>query len=172
MSQSFASACLRAQPFTPTARTLRTPKEIKLGLGIVHNVTLHHEDVEMSLDFHIFDIQDFDVLIGHPLETLFDNPSKTGEISKASGRHFSNSSHSSQELDGRISLSVPIEVLAVAMFETPESSLEKNIYTEPSMKEEDEFGKVIDFLIGEKPPRPPVELKPLPKRSAWKILRG
>ena len=90
-------------------------------------MTLHHEDVEMSLDFHIFDIQDFDVLIGHPLETLFDNPSKTGEISKASGRHFSDSSHSSQELDSRISLSVPIEVLAVAMFETPESSLEKNI---------------------------------------------
>ena len=137
-------------------------------VGIVHNVTLHHEDVEMSLDFHIFDIQDFDVLIGHPLETLFDNPSKTGEISKASGRHISDSSHSSQELDGRISLSVPIEVLAVAMFETPESSLKKNIYiyTEPSIKEEDEFGKVIDFLIGEKPPRPLVELKPLPKRIA------
>ena len=84
---------------------------------------------------------------------------------------FSDSSHSSQELDGRISLSVPIEVLAVAMFETPESSLEKK-YTEPSIKEEDEFGKVIDFLIGEKPPRPPVELKPLPKKIAWKILRG
>ena len=40
------------------------------------------------------------------------------------------------------------------------------------MKEEDEFGKVIDFPLGEKPPRPPVELKPLPKRIAWKILRG
>ena len=127
MSQSFASSCLRTQPFTPTARTLRTPKEIKQGLGIVHNVTLHHEDVEMGLDFHIFDIQDFDILIGHPRETFSTNPS--GEISKASGRHISNSSHSSQELDGRISLSVPIEVLAVAMIETPESSLEeKKIY--------------------------------------------
>ena len=110
--------------------------------------------------------------MGTPWKHFSTNPSKTGEISKASGRHISDSSHSSQELDGRISLSVPIEVLAVAMFETPESSLEKKIYTEPSMKEEDEFRKVIDFPIGEKPPRPPVELKPLPKRIAWKILRG
>ena len=62
-----------------------------------------------------------------PWKHFSTNPSKIGEISKASGRHISDSSHSSQELDGRISLSVPIEVLAVAMFETPESSLEKNI---------------------------------------------
>lgn len=63
--------------------------------------------------------------LGTPWKHFSTNPSKTGEISKASGRHISDSSHSSQELDGRISLSVPIEVLAVAMFETPESSLEK-----------------------------------------------
>ena len=72
MSHSFASSCLGMQPLTPTVRTLRTPEEIKQGLGIAHNVTMHHEDVEMRLDFHIFDIQDFDIHIGHPLETFFD----------------------------------------------------------------------------------------------------
>ena len=127
MSHSFASSCLGTQPLTPTARTLRTPKEIKQGLGIEHNVTLHHEDVEMSLDFYIFDIQDFDILIGHPLETLFDNPSKTEEINVKLGRD----TYPIQVTRARNSVakpppSMPIEVRAVELFETPESSLEKD----------------------------------------------
>ena len=28
----------------------------------------------MSLDFHVFDVQDFDIMIGHPLEELFIEP--------------------------------------------------------------------------------------------------
>jgi hypothetical protein len=35
-------------------------------LGILHNIALHHGNVEMVLDFHVFDISDFDFLIGHP----------------------------------------------------------------------------------------------------------
>jgi hypothetical protein len=38
---------------------------------LLHNITLHHGNIKMALDFHVFDIQDFDVLIGHPLEKLF-----------------------------------------------------------------------------------------------------
>jgi hypothetical protein len=34
----------------------------------------------MALDFHVFDIQDFDILIGHPLEKLFVDPPKIGEL--------------------------------------------------------------------------------------------
>jgi hypothetical protein len=44
----------------------------------MHNTTIHHDDVVMALDFHVFDIQDFDIMIGHPLEKLFIGPSKTG----------------------------------------------------------------------------------------------
>ena len=89
MSQSFASSCLGTQPLTPTARTLRTPKEIKQGLWIVHNVTLHHEDVEMSLDFHIFDIQDFDILIWAPPGNIFRQiHRKQGKLVKLVGDVF------------------------------------------------------------------------------------
>ena len=34
----------------------------------------------MALDFHVFDTKDFDIMIGHPLENLFTEPPKIGEL--------------------------------------------------------------------------------------------
>ena len=38
-----------------------------IGSWIVHDVLVRHNDFEVALDFHIFDVYDFDVLIGHLL---------------------------------------------------------------------------------------------------------
>jgi hypothetical protein len=43
----------------------------------------------MALDFHVFAIQDFDVLIGHPLEKLFVDPPKIGELDVKLGETLS-----------------------------------------------------------------------------------
>ena len=40
----------------------------------------------MVLDFHIFDTQYFDIMIGHPLEKLFTEPPKKGELDVKLGR--------------------------------------------------------------------------------------
>jgi hypothetical protein len=40
----------------------------------------------MTLDFHVFNIIDFDILIGHPLEKLFLEPPKTGDLDVKLGR--------------------------------------------------------------------------------------
>ena len=56
------------------------------GLGILHNISLYHNNVEVALDFHVFDIQDFDIMIGHPLEKLFVKPPKSGDLEIKLGR--------------------------------------------------------------------------------------
>ena len=87
MSKSFATSCLGDNPCSPTAKTLRVaPRTVLKGLGILHHITLHAEDVDLVLDFHIFDIQDFDILIGHPLEKLYADPLRIGEMNVKLGR--------------------------------------------------------------------------------------
>ena len=67
MSKSFASTYLSDEPFAPTNKSLRIAPCTNLeGLGLLHNVTIYHDKVKMALDFHIFDIKDFNIMIGHP----------------------------------------------------------------------------------------------------------
>ena len=66
MSVSFTSAYFGNEPLAPTNKSHRNNSRLVLkGHGILHNITIHHNDVVMALDFHVFDIQDFDILIGH-----------------------------------------------------------------------------------------------------------
>jgi hypothetical protein len=105
MSTSFAHTYLGAEHLAPTNKSLRVaPRSNLEGRGILHNIIVHHDNVEMVLDFHVFDIQDFDVMIGHPLEKLFIEPPTLGDLDiKLGERHFFHSYHSSQKLGGRIS---------------------------------------------------------------------
>ena len=67
MSTSFASAYFCNEPLAPTNKTLRiAPRSNLKGLGLLRNVTIYHDKVKMVLDFHIFDTQDFDIMIGTP----------------------------------------------------------------------------------------------------------
>ena len=75
MSASFAHTYFGDDPLVPTIKSYRIAPRSRLeGLGILHNITLHHNNVEVSLNIHVFDIQDFDILIGHPLEKLLVEP--------------------------------------------------------------------------------------------------
>jgi len=42
--------------------------------------------MKIILDFHVFDIQDFDILIGHLPEKLLVEPPKTGDLDIKLGR--------------------------------------------------------------------------------------
>ena len=50
------------------------------GIRILHNVPVWYEKSEIAVDFHIFEVQDFDVLIGHPIEKMFQNISSLGTL--------------------------------------------------------------------------------------------
>ena len=87
MSASFVSAYFGNEPISPSNKCLRIAPRINLkGRGVMHNMSMHHNNVKMALDFHVFDITDFDILIGHPLEKLFLDPPKIGDLNVKLGR--------------------------------------------------------------------------------------
>ena len=86
MSTSFVHTYFSNDAITPTIKSYRITPHVRLeGLGVLHNISLYYNVNEVPLDFHVFDIQDFDILIGHPLENLFDHP-KIGDPEVKLGR--------------------------------------------------------------------------------------
>ena len=72
ISASFVSDHLGERRVTPTTKSLRTgPRSTLRGIGIMHEVPVWHREMEITLDFHVFEVQDFDILLGHPIEKLF-----------------------------------------------------------------------------------------------------
>jgi len=129
MSASYALSHLSDNPLLSTSRSLWIgPCSTIEGIGILHNVPVWYEKSEIALDFHIFEVQDFDVLIGQPVKMLFQiiSSSVTLDVTLG-GRDFS-----SPILRSKDSLAEPIpqeeqvdEVQVIFPAETPESSLEK-----------------------------------------------
>ena len=50
------------------------------GIRILHDVPVWYDKTELAVDFHIFEVQDFDVLIGHPVEKMIQNISFLGTL--------------------------------------------------------------------------------------------
>ena len=51
----------------------------------MHEVPVWHREMEIALDFHVFEVQDFDILIGHPVEKLFLDVLILGELQVSLG---------------------------------------------------------------------------------------
>ena len=49
------------------------------GFGILHDA-VWYDKTELALDFHIFEVQDFNILIGHPVEKMFQYISSLGTL--------------------------------------------------------------------------------------------
>ena len=57
MSVAFAFAYLVEKSLAPIVKSLRSsPRTSLKGLGIIHDTILHHQDIEVALDFHVFEI--------------------------------------------------------------------------------------------------------------------
>ena len=62
ISASFSSDYSGERHVTPTMKSLRTgPHSIIKGIVIMQDVPVQHMKTEIALDFHIFDVQDFDI---------------------------------------------------------------------------------------------------------------
>ena len=51
----------------------------------MHDVPVWHMDTEIALDFHVFEVHDFDILIGHPVERFFLYVSTLGKLEVSLG---------------------------------------------------------------------------------------
>ena len=60
------------KPLTPTDKYFISPSGLFFECqGIARDVPIIIEKIEVRLDFHIFDILDFDLLLGYPLENFW-----------------------------------------------------------------------------------------------------
>uniref|UniRef100_A0A0E0F4Y8 Uncharacterized protein n=1 Tax=Oryza meridionalis TaxID=40149 RepID=A0A0E0F4Y8_9ORYZ len=110
------------------------------GLGIISGVPMRHNGVEAILDFHVFDISDFDILIGHPIKKLFD-VSETSVLNLKIGRiaTFVPVLQSNNSLTELHPIPEPIKkVMVVSPFKPLESTLDESI--EEFNEGEDEYG--------------------------------
>ena len=123
MSASYALSHLSDNPLLPTSRSLWIgPCSTMEGIRILHNVPVWYEKAEIAPDFHVFEVQDFDVLIEQPVEKLFQIISSSGTLNITLwGRAFS-----SPILQSKDSLAEPTpqeeqvdEVEAFSPAETP-----------------------------------------------------
>jgi hypothetical protein len=122
------------------------------------------KDADLSLNFHVFEIPDFDIMIGHPLEKLFVGIPLSGKMDLQLGRNMVTIPITQTKNSVIEPLPPLMEVMSVAPFESPELSLEKD--TQLFIEEEDDFGETIELPKEEVPTRPPVEFNPCPLACA------
>jgi hypothetical protein len=78
VSESFA--------ITPTNKFIKHPNgNIIEGFGIVQHMPVCYEDKAAILDFQVFEIQEFGILIGHPIEQLLINTPQLDSLEIALG---------------------------------------------------------------------------------------
>ena len=71
MSMFFAHDLLKHMPLTPTTKLLKSLSgHILLSLGILYVLPILVKGTKVHLSFYIFDIIEFDLLIGQPIERL------------------------------------------------------------------------------------------------------
>ncbi|KAK3146834.1 hypothetical protein QOZ80_3BG0273060 [Eleusine coracana subsp. coracana] len=117
-------------PLAPTSKSFKSPfGPILEGFRILQDVTIRHTNIEAPLDFHVFDIQDFDVLIGHPIEKLLMDVPTHGNLNvKLGGNTFSVPiSRSRNSLPDPPHEDRPIEeVMTILPFDSPQSLVEED----------------------------------------------
>jgi hypothetical protein len=80
MSASFAHDLLKHMPLTLTTKLLKSPSgHIVPSLRILYVLPIQVKHTMVHLSFYIFDIIEFDLLIGQPIERLIQE-GQTGQL--------------------------------------------------------------------------------------------
>jgi len=174
ISDEFALAFLGDEVLVPTDRKLKSSAgSLVSSYGVMKNVSLPHDDVRIVLDFHVFEDLNFDFLIGYPIKVLLKDVPNSGALNIKMGKesYFIQVIRSSSHATGELPSIAPLEkVLAVSVFDSPESALERDAeYFDEKEDSDDETFELPEF---EKPTRAPVELKPLPCGLIYAFLNS
>ena len=149
ISSECAFRHLRDEPLVQTDKTFQTSfGEILEAYGTLQNVSIRHEDIEVILDFHIINVQDFDLLVGQPIEKFLTNAPTQNKLEVHPGKETisvqiakATNSMTDSSLDSK-----PIEeVKGILLIDSPKSLLEKDV--EEFIKEEDEPAETTYIYI-------------------------
>ena len=86
MPEFLTDTFIGSMPLDPTDRHFRSPSGLFFECrGIAWAVPVKIDKIEVRLDFHVYPIVDFDLLIGSPLENLLQGKLSQGSLSYESG---------------------------------------------------------------------------------------
>ena len=139
----------------------------------MHDVPVWHMKIEIALDIHVFEVEDFDILIGHPVEKLFIEVSTLGKLEVSlRGRPYTLPIGQTKNILAEPApQEEPIEeVLAVMPENDSKPSLEQDVKL--FIQEEDDLEEKLELPIHEKPTQPPIDLKVLPDGLRYAFLNG
>ena len=88
MFASFTHNLLKHMPLTPTTKLLKgLLGHILPSLGIMYVLHIHVNRTRVHLSFYIFDVMEFDLLIGQPIGRLIQE-GQTGKLNIRLGKNF------------------------------------------------------------------------------------
>ena len=169
---SLAENLIQDMTLIPTIKFMRSLSEhIIPSLGILHIQPIQVEGTSVHLSFYIFDTWDFDLLIGQPFTRLL-YEGQPGKLKKRLGKKLqfplcvSHSLNSRTEPCAQEDLLEEFRATYLDFLAKPGLEDEARFFIEeeadPSKEE-----TLDEFAI---PPKPPIELKPLPTGLRYAFL--
>ena len=175
MSKSLVLTLLGEEPLTPTSKFLKLPSgEMVESCGIAQNIPVSINKVNILLNFFIFDMKEVDLLIGHPIMRFLNgfhegrfkgNLGKGLDLSMPFAGSINSKAETPPEPD-------PIEeVISASLLDTSQPDLEEDAENF-IQEEENKLEEPLDLDESKPPPKPSIELKPLPSGLKYAFLNG
>jgi hypothetical protein len=175
MSLVFAHDLLKDIPLAPTTKLLKSfSGHNVLSLGILCALPILVNGTKVQLNFYIFDVMEFDLLIGQPIERLI-HEGQIGKLNIKLGKNFELSMPITHSLNAKIEPIPepdPVKEVKVASLD---DLIEPNLEDDTQFFiEEDDKGPTepepLDELL--EPPKPTIKLKPLPSGLRYAFLNN
>jgi hypothetical protein len=163
MSAIFAQDLLKDMPLAPTTKLLKSILgHIALSLGILCALPIFVNETQVLLNFYIFDVMEFDLLIGQPIESLIQE-GQMGKLNIKLGKNFELSVPITHSLNTKMEPPPeldPVEEVKVASLDDPiKPILEDDAQFFINEEDEDPIDpEPLNELL--EPPKPSIELKP------------
>ena len=174
-SVSFALDLLKHKPLTTTTKLLKSLSgHILPSLGILYVLPIQVKGTKVDLSFYIFDIMEFDLLIAQAIERLIQE-GQMGKLNIRLGKNFKLSipiTHSLNVESEPILKEDPMEEVKVASLDDlikPNLEDDAQFFIEEEEENPMELEPLDELL---EPPKPSIELKPLPSSLRYAFLNN
>jgi hypothetical protein len=176
MSLIFAHDLLKDMSLAPTNKLLKSPSgHIVPSLGILCALPILVNGTKVHLNFYIFDVMEFDLLIGQSIERLI-REGKKGKLNIKLGKNFELSVPITHFLNAKIELVHELEPVEEVKVSSLDDLIEPNLKDDAQLfiDEEEDEGPMEREPLNEflEPPKPFIELKPLPSGLRYAFLNN
>jgi hypothetical protein len=175
MYATFAQDLLKDMPLAPTTKLLKSLfGHIVLSLGILCALPIFVNETQVLLNFYIFDVMKFDLLIGKPIERLIQE-GLTGKLNIKLGKNFELFMSITRSLNTKMEPLPELDPIEEVKVASLDDLIEPNIEDDAQffIDEEDEYPidpKPLDELL--EPPKSSIELKLLPSDLIYVFLNN